>query len=244
MGNSFTKESVFPIFPTPLSRWNSELPSSEVRAHLFVRGLLPLRIDHVCQMRIYLLSLLWWLSVKNSPFLFWGPLRHTLKACEVILSWSLRSPLVDMKPKVQGGEVHVQWWWFGELGSPHPGSVSPPPSTSPHPTAPPPPRPWHCGLVPSEEWQGPHSECRAHFLISCVVSIICSCHRYPSPGQISNEFKVNSPMPHPSESELEVHTLQRWALETSVTFLGTQHRLLNKCQISDTFHLCSWTSQC
>lgn len=135
MGNSFTKESVFHIFPTPLSRWNSELPWSEVRAHLFVRGLLPLRIDHVCQMRIYLLSLLWWLSVKNSPFLFWGPLRHTLKACEVILSWSLRSPLVDIKPKVQGGEVHVQWWWFGELGSPHPGSVSPPPSTSPHPTA-------------------------------------------------------------------------------------------------------------
>lgn len=113
--------------------------------------------------------------------------------------------------------------WTGE--SPQ-RSPSPPSSTGSHPTLRP---PNILILCPGIKWgrQGPCSECWAHFLVSYLMSILPSYHRYP-PGRIPNEYKIGSLMPHPSKSELETHTLQRWTLETSITFLGTGYRLLGK----------------
>lgn len=165
-------------------------------------------------------------NMENSILPFKWSLRHTLSACEVVLSLSLRSPLIDTKPKVRGGDVHISvevaWWTGGPLTDllPHQLPLAHTPHYA-HLIS------WYCALVSSEEGQGPCSECWAHFLVSYLMSILPSYHRYP-PGRIPNEYKIGSLMPHPSKSELETHTLQRWTLETSITFLGTGYRLQGK----------------
>lgn len=163
--------------------------------------------------------------MENSIFLFRGSLRHTPTACEVVLSWALRSSLLTCSPRWMRLTFSARW--HGQLGRPltdlfphHPTLIHTPAHS--HVGS------WHCSLTSSEEGQGPHSKSGAHFLLSYLMTIIPSCHRCPSPGQMPNEYKGGSLLPHPSESELETHTLPRWALEWSITFLGTWYGLLGK----------------
>lgn len=71
-------------------------------------------------------------------------------------------------------------------------------------------------LCPDIEWGIASSkyDCRAYFLVSYWMSNICSWHSYHSSRKMPDEYKVNSIMSYPTESESEAHPLQRWSLQT------------------------------
>lgn len=179
-------------------------------------------------MRVYFPSLLFWVKDEKFHLSFQRPLEtypDSLWGCAFMISHL--SP-IDTKPKAGGrsgshpseGSM-VNWGVSNTDLFPHHPTLIHNPAYS-HVGS------WHCGLKSSEEGQGPHSEWRAHFLLSYLMNVIPSCHRCPSLGQMPNEHKVGRLMAHPNESELETHTLQRWPLEISLTFLRTWYRLLGK----------------
>lgn len=143
-------------------------------------------------MEVYPLLLV---RVESSSFLFLGSLRHICTHVGVVFSDLSDLLWLNTKPKERQELVHPRGGGRVGWGA----TVSPLSSADSH-LNPSPPRYWHGGLLTRDEWQGPQGEAEPTSWFHIWW--------HSSTRQMTNEYKINSPKPHPSESDSEAHTLK------------------------------------